>query len=144
MHWVFNFLSLWFIDAILIYIYHHQHLTRCLLAILVLYDHSDKRDTKIANKHRLNVDDDIYINMASMNKIDKRMKIQGMMNGLIYWLSEKLVFVMIYQCNYCCVLLFVRRQHNVKKIFFVRESTLFTIQMTVVLLLERNPKNTHH
>ena len=70
------------------------------------------------------------------------MKIQGMMNRLIYWLCEEIMFVMIYQCHHCCVLLFVRRQHNLKKNIFVRESTLSPIQKTVVLLLERNPKNT--
>ena len=64
------------------------------------------------------------------------------MNRLIYWLCEELVFVMIYQCHHCCVLLLVRRQHNLKKNIFVRESTLFPIQKTVVLLLERYPKTT--
>ena len=54
------------------------------------------------------------------------------MNRLIYWLSEELMFVMIYQCHHCCVLLLVRRQ---QKNIFVRESTLFSIPKIVVLLL---------
>ena len=80
----------------------------------------------------LNVDDDIYINMASMNPSDNKMKIQGMMNRLIYWLFEELIFVMIYQCHHFNMLLFIRRQ---QQNIFVRESTLFPIQKIVVLLL---------
>ena len=41
------------------------------------------------------------------NHTCKNVKIQGMMNRLIYWLSEELVFVMRYQCHHYCVLLFV-------------------------------------
>ena len=45
------------------------------------------------------------------------------MNRLIYWLSEELMFVMIYQCHHCCVLLFVRRQQKIflfgKVLFFL-------------------------
>ena len=69
----------------------------------------------------------IYQMSINDNHTCKKMKIQGMMNRLIYWLSEEIMFVMIYQYHHCYVLLFVRRQHNLKKNIFVRESTLFTI-----------------
>ena len=77
----------------------------------------------------------IYQMSINDNHTCKKIKIQGMMNWLIYWLFEELMFVMIYQCHHCCVLLFVRRQHILKKNLFVRESTLFPIQKIVVLLL---------
>ena len=48
--------------------------------------------------------------MAPMNQSDKKMKIQGMMNRLIYWLDEELEFAVIYQCHHCCMLLLVRRE----------------------------------
>ena len=36
------------------------------------------------NNTVLNVDDDIYINMASINQSDKKIKIQGVMNPFMY------------------------------------------------------------
>ena len=109
------------IDAHLMYI-SSSTLTRCLLAILVsLLSYS----TKIANKNRVKCWRwYIYQYGINDNHSHKKMKIQGMMNRLIYWLSEELIFVMIYQRHHCQMLLLVRRQ---QKHIFVRESTLFTI-----------------
>ena len=44
----------------------------------------------------LNVDDDIYMNIASMNPNNNKLKIQGMINQLTHHLCEELMFVMIY------------------------------------------------
>ena len=115
------------------YIYHRQHLTRFLLAILVLYD---KRDTKIANKHRVKCWRwYIYQYGINDNHSYKKTKSQGIMNRLIYWLSEELMFVMIYQCHHCCVLLLVRRQQNLWKIYFCSGKYSFSHIKFVVLLL---------
>ena len=122
MPWIFNLLSLGFIDAILIYISSSTFNTVLVSDFGAVWQVSGlpsiyKNRVKCWRWY-------IYQYSINENHGYKKTKIQDIMNWLIYWLSEELMFVMIYQCHHCCVFLLVRRQ---QKNIFVRESTLFTI-----------------